>query len=479
MRTKIVCTLGPATDDDAVLRDMMAAGMDVARLNFSHGTHDDHARRIAQVRRIAAESGAIVAIMGDLQGPKFRLGELPKEGVPVAATQILTLFAGRAYDATQPTAIPMPHPEIIEALQPGGRLLIDDGVIALRVDARNTDGSVRAVALNAGTLLPRKGLSAVGVNVVVSSITDKDKVDLQFACAHNLEAIALSFVRNNADVHELRALIQGHGGAQLIVSKIEKPEALNDLDAIIDASDVVMVARGDLGVEAPPEEVPFYQKRIIRHSRRAGKPVITATQMLQSMVHEIVPTRAEASDVANAVLDGTDAVMLSAESASGAHPVEAVRAMARIARRAEEHAMGRGVWRPEKMSHSSDDALAITESITHSAVLIAHEVGAKVIVCGTRSGQTSRFVARHRPNVPILSLTTTVVATHYSVFMWGVEAAIEASVTQDVQRMFDSAERLVRERGLAGSGDTIVIVAGLPLGGGVGMTNTIKVQRLA
>lgn len=479
MRTKIVCTLGPSTDDDTVLADMMRAGLDVARLNFSHGKHEDHARRIAQVRRVATETGSVVAIMGDLQGPKFRLGDLPSTGVPVAAAQVLTLFAGRAHDPAAPLRIPMPHPEIIDALKPGGKLLIDDGVIALRVDARNSDGTVAASALNDGALLPRKGLSAVGVKVAVSSITDKDKIDLQFACAQQVEAVALSFVRSGADVRELRELIHGHGGAQLIVSKIEKPEALADLDAIIEASDAVMVARGDLGVEAPPEEVPFYQKRIIRHSRRAGKPVITATQMLQSMVHEIVPTRAEASDVANAVLDGTDAVMLSAETASGEHPVEAVRAMARIARRAEEHAMGRGVWRPEKMTHTANDAIAITESITHSAVLIAQEVGAKAIVCGTRSGQTSRFVARHRPSAPILSLTTTQRASHYSVFMWGVEAVIEPTVTQDVQAMFDAAERLVRERGLAAPGDSIVIVAGLPLGSGAGMTNMIKVQKLS
>jgi pyruvate kinase len=196
-------------------------------------------------------------------------------------------------------------------------------------------------------------------------------------------------------------------------------------------------------------------------------------------VHEIVPTRAEASDVANAVLDGTDAVMLSAETATGEHPVEAVRAMARIARRAEEHAMGRGVWRPEKMSHAANDAIAITESITHSAVLIAQEVGAKAIVCGTRSGQTSRFVARHRPSAPILSLTTTARAQHYSVFMWGVEAVIEPTVTQDAQRMYDAAERLVLARGIAAPGDTIVIVAGLPLGSGAGTTNAIKVQKLS
>ncbi len=454
----------------------MRAGMDVARLNFSHGVHADHARRMAQVRRIAAELGHVVAIMGDLQGPKFRIGDLPEGGLPVARDQVVSIFAGRAYDPAQPWRIPMPHPEIIFALAVGDRLLIDDGVLELHVLERLDAGTLRCLAANDGTLLSRKGVSAPGVRVAVSSITDKDRADLAFACAQNIEAIALSFVRSGADVRELRELIAGCGGTQLVVSKIEKPEAMNELDAIVAESDIVMVARGDLGVEAPPEEVPFYQKRIIRNCRRAGKPVITATQMLQSMVREVVPTRAEASDVANAVLDGTDAVMLSAETATGAHPVEAVRAMARIATRAENHAMQRSVWRTEQARHEDGSKAQAIDSITLAAVNIAKEIGAKVIVCGTRSGLTPRMVARHRPATPIVNLTTTQHALHYAAFMWGVEGVIEPSVVQSLDLMFDAAERIVKLRSMAGPGDAIVIIAGVPLGSGSGMTNMIKVH---
>ncbi len=476
MRTKIVCTLGPATDSDDVMRELMRAGMDVARLNFSHGVHADHARRMSQVRRIAAELGHAVAIMGDLQGPKFRIGDLPDGGLLLHRDQSVWLFVGRDYDSAAPGRIPMPHPEIISALGVGDRLLIDDGVLELRVLECLDAGVLRCLVANDGTLLSRKGVSAPGVKVAVSSITDKDRADLAFACAQNIESIALSFVRSGADVRELRELIAICGGTQLVVSKIEKPEAMNELDAIVAESDIVMVARGDLGVEAPPEEVPFYQKRIIRNCRRAGKPVITATQMLQSMVREVVPTRAEASDVANAVLDGTDAVMLSAETATGAHPVEAVRAMARIATRAENHGMQRGVWRTEHAQHQDGSKAQATDSITLAAVNIAKEIGAKAIVCGTRSGLTPRMVARHRPATPILNLTTTPHALHYAAFTWGVEGVIEPTVVQNLDLMFDAAVHIVKQRGLASSGDAIVIVAGVPLGSGAGMTNMIKVQ---
>lgn len=479
LRTKIVCTLGPATDSDAVLTALVRAGMSVARLNFSHGAHADHARRIEQVRRVSGEIGVPVAIMGDLQGPKFRIGDLPTEGIALAEGDTLTLCAGRRFDPAHPDQVPFPHPEVLAALSPGKRLLIDDGVIALQVVEHAVQGEVRCITLDGGRLLARKGVSAPGVDVSVSSITDKDKTDLAFAVEHGLQAIALSFVRTARDVHELRSLIRAHGGAQLVVSKIEKPEALVELDAIISESDVIMVARGDLGVEAPPEEVPFYQKRIIRHCRRAGKPVITATQMLQSMVRESVPTRAEASDVANAVLDGTDAVMLSAETATGAHPVEAVAAMARIALRAESHAIRRSVWRLEHMRHDDGSTNQTIDAITLAAVNIAREIGARAVVCATRSGQTTRMVARNRPAAPILSLTTTQRAMDYAAFLWGVQAVIEESVVQNTDLLFEAAEEIVKQRGIAASGDSIVIVAGVPLGSGSGTTNMIKVQQVS
>jgi pyruvate kinase len=478
MRTKIVCTLGPSTDNDDVLRSMIRAGMDVARLNFSHGTHDDHARRMAQVRRLAAELGQAVAVMGDLQGPKFRIGDMPQAGIPIQPGETYVLFAGKTYDPTHPERIPFPHAEVLGALRPDNRLLIDDGALSMRVLEPESDAAVRCEVIDGGTLLSRKGVSAPGVAVAVSSITEKDRTDLAFICAQGLDAIALSFVRRAADVVELRQLIKQHGGQQLIVSKIEKPEAMRELLDILHASDAVMVARGDLGVEAPPEEVPFYQKRIIRNARRCGKPVITATQMLQSMVHEAVPTRAEASDVANAVLDGTDAVMLSAESATGEHPVAAVEAMARIATRAENHALRRHLWRHEAFEHGGHTEQQITDAVTTAAVAVAREIGAKAIVCGTRSGLTSRMVARHRPTVPVISLTTTERALHYAPFIWGVEGVIEPSVVQNTDAMFDAAERIVRGRGLAEDGDKIVIVAGVPLGSGAGMTNMIKVHVL-
>ncbi len=478
LRTKIVCTLGPATDSDIVLTQMIQAGMNVARMNFSHGAHADHLRRIGQVRRISAELGATVIIMGDLQGPKFRIGDLPADGIVLKPGDSLSLFVGHAFDPMRPERVPFPHPEIIAALVEGKYLLIDDGTISLEVAEHISEHEVRCIIHDGGRLLSRKGVSAPGVLVSVSSITSKDKVDLAFACAQNIEAIALSFVRTSSDVRELRSLIASHGGTQLIVSKIEKPEALEDLEGIIAESDVIMVARGDLGVEAPPEEVPFYQKRIIRNCRRVGKPVITATQMLQSMVHEAVPTRAEASDVANAVLDGTDAVMLSAETASGAHPVEAVKAMVRIALRAEGHAARRGTWRTEHAWHEESLSELTTDSITLAAVNVAREISAAAIVCATRSGQTPRMVARNRPTAPILSLTTTQRALNYASFVWGVEAVTEASVVQNTDLLFEAAERIVKERGLATSGDCIVIVAGVPLGSGSGTTNMIKVQML-
>jgi pyruvate kinase len=476
LRTKIVCTLGPSTDSDDVLAAIIRSGMTVARLNFSHGTHADHTQRIARVRRVAAALGIPIAVMGDLQGPKFRIGNLPSAGIDLPRGSFVTLFAGHEFDPAHPDRVPFPHAEVLAALSVGRRLLIDDGVIELQVVERIGEHEVRCATVDEGRLLPRKGVSAPGVEVAVSSITDKDCEDLAFAVEQGVQAIALSFVRTAHDVRELRSMIAAHGGSQLIVSKIEKPEALVELDAIIDESDVVMVARGDLGVEAPPEEVPFYQKRIIRHCRRAGKPVITATQMLQSMVRESVPTRAEASDVANAVLDGTDAVMLSAETATGAHPVEAVAAMARIALRAEGHAVRRNIWRLEHTRHEHTAHALPTDSITLAAVNIAREIGARAVVCATRSGQTSRMVARNRPAAPILSLTTTQRALDYAAFLWGVRAVTEPSVLQNTDLLFDASERIVKELGLAAAGDSIVIVAGVPLGAGAGTTNMIKVE---
>jgi pyruvate kinase len=474
MRTKIVCTLGPATDNDDVMRSIMRAGMDVARLNFSHGTHNDHARRIAQVKRIAAEQNARVALMGDLQGPKFRVGDLGAVGVTLVNGETVVIGA-----TLQDGVIPFPHHEVIAAVSPNQKLLIDDGAMTLQVMERIDETTLRCCVVNGGVLTSRKGVSAPGVKVAISSITEKDRDDLRFAVEQDVGAVALSFVRRADDARELRELIKQLGGNQLIVAKIEKPEAMEDLHDIVHASDAVMVARGDLGVEASPEQVPFFQKRIIKACRCAGKPVITATQMLQSMIHAPTPTRAEASDVANAVLDGTDAVMLSAETSTGEFPVQAVEAMARIAQHAEEHALSEGLWVDDAPDLLGGEAELKTDAITTAACAIAKEIGAKAIVCATRTGHTARMVSRHRPQVPIICLTFTQRALRYANFMWGVESEFESAVVDDdLDVLFNAASQTAQHYGLCGAGDEVVIIAGVPLGGGAGMTNLIKIQKV-
>ena len=487
MRTKIVCTIGPVSENEDVLRAMMHAGMDVARLNMSHGNHDDHARRLTLIRRVAMEEKLLVAVMADLQGPKFRVGDLPGEGVLLLKGATLVLFdPGRASVGAVPDAavllIPMPHPELIAATRLGNRVLIDDGALELRVAENPTiNSSVRCTVVAGGQLLSRKGVSVPGARVAVSSLTPKDKIDLKWAVEHGVDAVALSFVRAADDIRELRALISVQSAdvanAPYIVAKIEKPEALKDFDNILKVTDIVMVARGDLGVETSAQEVPFYQKKIIRECVRAGVPVITATQMLQSMVHSPSPTRAEASDVANAVLDGTDALMLSAESATGEYPLECVQTMQSIATRAE--AEGRsGVaattdWHMLcKQNMTGDD---IATALTVAAVEIAEDVSAKAIVCLTHSGSTARMVARLRPVVPIIALSPNARTCMLTAFMSSVQA-IHMQHATDVQAMFDLSAKSLRDHGFAAEGDRVVIVAGVPIGGGAGTTNLVKVQ---
>jgi pyruvate kinase len=480
MRTRIVCTLGPASDDEGVLRAMIRAGMDVARINFSHGSQDDHRRRIALVRRLADEEGAQVAVMGDLQGPKFRLGDLPPAGVPLAPEQPLRLSAARPYAAgPEGLVVPMPHPEFIDALRAGQRLLVDDGALVLRVVERASGGEAECRAVEGGLLASRKGVSAPGASLALSAITPKDRDDLSFAVAQSIDALALSFARRADDVRELRSLVSGLGGDQLLVAKIEKPEAVDDLPDILRAADAVMVARGDLGVEAPAEEVPFYQKTIIHSCLRAGVPVITATQMLQSMIESPSPTRAEASDVANAVLDGTDAVMLSGETAVGRHPVEAVEAMARIATRAEAHPWtGINTCPDDRPDPSLPQPDVTTGAVTCAAVDMAAAVQARAIVCTTVTGRTARMIARHRPGLPILALTPNERTRRFTAFMWGV-AGERVPVLQDTEQIIQMAEQLAVSHGYARRGERIVIVASHPFGAGTGTINLVKVHQVA
>jgi len=328
-RTKIVCTIGPASSDESVIREMIRAGMDVARINFSHGEHDTHARNIATIRRVAEEEDAIVAILGDLQGPKIRLGKIANEPVTLNKGDRLTLTL-RPADGTN-MVFTLPHPEFVKDVKTGNRLLLDDGALEFKVVSRQNDDLICEVIVG-GPLSSRKGISAPDAKLTLSAITDKDREDVGFALQQKVDYVAMSFVRSGNDMRELRWLCNHLEGEVALIAKIEKREAIDAIDDIIDASDGIMVARGDLGVETPAEAVPIHQKEIIRRCNAVGKPVITATQMLNSMIYNPRPTRAEASDVANAIFDGTDAVMLSGETASGQYPLSLSRQWRRLPR---------------------------------------------------------------------------------------------------------------------------------------------------
>jgi len=464
-RTKIVCTLGPACDAPGVLREMIHAGMDVARINFSHGDYAAHARRMAEVRRIAQAERRTLAILCDLQGPKLRVGDIAGGAVDVPQDSLVTL-------TTRPVPgnageVHLPHPDLVAEVQPDQRLLLDDGVLELRVESKTGSDLICRVMVG-GKLGSHKGVSAPGAPLSMSSLTDKDRADLRFIVEQQADYVALSFVRRAADVRELRALIESLGAHIPIVAKIEKAEALNAFDEILEATDVVMVARGDLGVETPPEQVPIHQKRILRACNRAGKPAITATQMLQSMLDNPRPTRAEASDVANAVFDGTDAVMLSGETASGHYPVEAVQMMDKVTTMAEEHLDCAEWMRRLSEAHSPSEAIA------RATVEIALELGAAAIITSTMSGHTARMVARYRPCMPIIAATPNPAVWRRKALVWGVAPLLvpEYATTDE---MIEYTTRAAREAGLVRAGDCVVITAGIPVGG-EGRTNMLKVH---
>jgi len=473
-RTKIVCTIGPASEDPEVVRQLIRAGMDVARINFSHGDQATHARAIATVRRIAREEGRLVGVMADLQGPKLRVGDLPPEGTTLTEGEMV-LLSTRPF---APGRLPVPHPEMLRDLQEGQRVLLDDGRLELTVEENGAEG-VHCRVVVGGHLTSHKGLNLPGAPLSIPSITQKDREDTRFAVEHGVDFIALSFVRSPEDVEELRALLtalRDERSAEQrdtdipIIAKIEKPEALEVLDQILKAADGIMVARGDLGVETPPEEIPFHQKRIIRACNRVGKPVITATQMLQTMIERPTPTRAEASDVANAILDGTDAVMLSGETAVGAYPVETVRTMACICAHAEAHLAVERCLREEE----PPDVSTVTEAISQATVEIAAEVGAKAILTATMSGTTARMVARHRPTVPIIAATPNRRTLMSLTMVWGVTPVLVppfSTTDEMVVLMVQAAHR----EGFARKGDRVVLTAGIPFSG-EGKTNMLKVH---
>ena len=472
-RTKIICTIGPASRDPQTLRRLVEAGMDVARLNFSHGSHEEHGENIACIRAVAGEMDVPVAILADLQGPKLRVGPVIEGGVfletGTEATLVVDDVIGR-----DPRALPVQYAGLPRLVSPGDRILIDDGLIELRVLA-TTETETRCQVVAGGVLQSNKGLNLPGASPDIPSITAKDRDDLAFALAHGVDWIALSFVRTADELSALKELIrelEPDRAAVPVMAKVEKPAAVDNIDEIIGVADAIMVARGDLGIELSPEEVPMAQKRIIRACNEAGIPVVTATQMLDSMIRNPRPTRAEASDVANAVLDGTDAIMLSGETSIGAFPLQALRTMVRIADEVEvERAEGWGYPQPLAGQGSRRDT---ADAVSFAARETAHAVGAAAIVTPTVSGYTARLMSHHRPQVPIIAVTPSWAVQRQLMLYWGV-TPLYAPRTDNTDHVIEHAVRAALSRHLVQRGDTVVVSAGAA-GSAPGITNLIRVH---
>ena len=462
-RAKIVATLGPACATAAQIRALFEAGADVFRLNFSHGHHDDHRAYHAAIRALERQSGRPIAVMMDLQGPKLRLAEFTGGSAKLEAGKRFRLdLAPEPGNARRAS---LPHPEIFAALGDGADILLDDGRIRLRVDSHGADFAETTV-LAGGTLSDHKGVNLPRVPLALSALTPKDQVDLRFGLDLGVDWVALSFVQRPEDVAEARKLIAGRAS---VMTKLEKPAALERLDEIIELSDAIMVARGDLGVELAPEDVPATQKRIVREAHRAGKPVVVATQMLESMIHEPAPTRAEASDVATAVYDGADALMLSAESATGAYPKESVAMMNRIIERVERDPAYRGYI--ESQGYALEATAA--DAITAAASQVASTVGATAIATYTTSGSTALRAARERPDVPILVLTPELSTARRLAIAWGVHCVHTEDATS-FSDMIEKACNAAHHEEYAKSGERIVITAGVPFGT-PGATNVLHI----
>ncbi len=452
-QTKIVCTIGPASADEATIDRLIGAGMDVARLNMSHGDHAGHAAVLGRIRRLAAARNRPVAVLMDLQGPKIRIGELEGGGPAqlVTGDRVAIQIGARAGTARLLTT---PYAGLTGDVRTGDRMLLSDGLIELRVLSTSAD-AVQCVVVNGGMLFERQGINLPGAGVSAPSLTEKDFADLAWGIAAGVDYIAVSFVRRPEDLEAARVRLQDAGAGIPIIAKLEKPQALDRLADILAAADGVMVARGDMGVELPAEDVPVWQKRIIAAAITAGKPVITATQMLDSMVRNPRPTRAEVTDVANAIWDGTDAVMLSAETAAGEFPVQAVMMMDRIARAAEQE---RAYLHIPARIQDSDIARAMAAAAREAGDTLPDEAA---VVAFTRDGRTARLVSRDRPAVPVVALTDDEAVYRRLALSWGVMPVIGAPVL-DLPGLLAEAQRACLATGAAGLGDTVLILGHLP-----------------
>ncbi len=450
-RAKIVCTLGPACSSEPMLRDLMRNGMDVARLNFSHGTHEEHARMIERVRRVAEKEGRTIAILQDLQGPKIRTGRL-KHRTPVALRKGARVTITPRDIAGTSSLIATSFVTLAQDVHPGDRILLSDGLIELRARAIKGD-DVECEVVNGGLLGEHQGINLPGAVLSVPSMTEKDRKDLEFGLKHGVDMVALSFVRRADDVREIKRVIGTRGGCPPVVAKLEKPQAIEQLEQIIEVADAVMVARGDLGVEMPPEVVPVIQKEIIRRASEWRKPVITATQMLESMMENPRPTRAEASDVANAVFDGSDALMLSGETAAGKFPREAVAFMSRIIMEAESHMQAP---LPRRRDHHG---LSIAETICESIAHAAHDLEMRAIAVFTETGTTARLISKYRPPAPVYAFAHDQRVCNWLNVCWGVRP-VQSDPAGTADQMLQAAERELGRMGAIASGDVMGIVAG-------------------
>lgn len=466
-RTKIIATLGPASNSPEIIEQLVQAGMNVARLNFSHGSYETHARTIALLRAISQKLDTPITILQDLQGPKIRVGQLSTGAITLTAGEHVDLLPLAAF-SNQPQTIPIDYPDLAAEAEPGAPVLLDDGLLELQVKAI-ADNTVQCQVIKGGVLKSRKGLNFPSLNLRIPALTDKDRQDLEFGRSQGVDWVSLSFVRQAEDIRALKELLTAMGADIPVIAKIEKPQAIANLEAIIDECDGLMVARGDLGVELSPEKVPMLQKRMIRLCNHKGIPVITATQMLDSMTSNPRPTRAEANDVANAIIDGTDAVMLSGESAIGAFPVQAVAMMARIAREVEPDI--RFVNHPPA---KTDETHALSEALN----AIDKTLNLRCIVTFTSTGYAARIASGERPQALVVALTHKVEVYHRLNLIWGVKPLLIEQPLSSFEQIVNQAEINLVQRHLAAPGDRVLIMGGIPAQQ-AGGTNFLKIHTIS
>lgn len=468
-KTKMICTIGPASEDMEILEKVVLAGMNASRHNFSHGDHEEHGGRIKKVKELSKKFNREIAIILDTKGPEIRTGKFEPKKVELTKGTEFTVYAGDMDVIGDTTKCAVTYAGLANDVKPGNTILIDDGLVGLTV--KSVEGNaIKCEVQNTGFVGTHKGVNVPGVSIQLPALTEKDKSDLIFGCEVGVTMIAASFIRKASDVKTIREILNANGGERILIcSKIENQEGVDNLDEILEASDLIMVARGDLGVEIPIEQVPAVQKMIIKKCRAAGKPVVTATQMLDSMMRNPRPTRAEVSDVANAILDGTDAIMLSGESANGDYPVEAVSTMARIAEETEK-----SLEYKVAVSQAKSHIPAIAGVISRAASNAANELEAAAVISSTQTGATAKRISQCRPECPIIAVTPDAVVARQLAFSWGVYPIV-ADKMVSTDEMLEKSVEIARENKFVQSGDTVVLAAGVPVNE-VGATNLLKIS---